>query len=155
MSEQTEQPADDNVETIEPEIENLRLSLENAEAADQADAPGAGPAAGGNGAREGEYIAAGDRFDNNVKMIAQAIEIAFRTVAMLKGRDHWEVSAEEAKNAAVPTAQVIQKYFGDIDIGPELSLALEFSVLIGTRMMLDAKLDQVNAQGGRNAPTDE
>lgn len=127
-------------ETIEPEIENLRLVLEQEEAADQAEQPGA-ESSTGDQAREGEYIAAGDRFDNNVRMLSQAIETVFRTISLLKNREHWKVTEEEARNAAVPTAQLIRKYFGDIDIGPELSFALEFSVLIGVRMLADQELD--------------
>lgn len=107
---------------------------------------------------EGEYIPS----ENDIKtdgstpqpevstgqLCTGCLSLIFGAVAMRKG-DHWALTEEEASMLGDSTGAVLDKYFPDMSLGPEVALLGAAAMIVMPRIEIDQKAAQ-EKQGGED-----
>ncbi len=120
----------------------------------------------GEGAAEdvaGEYIPGSDGpgpeqqqgpQHSTADVLAPVLQITFGLIASRRGQ-HWALSDGEAKEAAEAYGTVIDKYFPDVNTGPELTAVIVTLAIVGPRLGQDRVVAARKAKAEREAENKE
>jgi len=109
-------------------------------------------------AKEGDYIAADDTGEttgqkpkiDSGEFMAMCFNLVFSAVATRRG-DHWKLSEEELTGISGAAGDVMDKYFPDLDLGPEAMFLGASLVIFGPRMIKDKENEQKGAGDGNQS----
>lgn len=68
--------------------------------------------------------------------LAFIFSVGFDLLAARRG-DHWKLKFDEAEKLGFATDKVLEKYFPDIQTGPEVTLLLTAGMFVAPRLMID------------------
>ncbi len=95
--------------------------------------------------REGVYIGKDDpdpepgpqpQNRETAEAMAQIVYVSFTLLAKVRG-PHWAIEEDDARDAGIAYGAVVDKYFPDIEIGPELAALMITAGLFGPRIAVD------------------